>query len=500
MCIEKIIDAKFSHMKIEKIIIDGFKCFKHYEVSLCPKANVLIGRNGAGKTTLVHAITKALSFVFSNDKSLGKDFLSSGNNTLNVRGYNTSDFHFDENKREYSHDVRIKAHGCFAGETLGWELYKRNSPGASLYPSLYKNAFVKFMTATKTKNCEWPLLAYYSDSYPHVYSKVTSQTLDTINQDIIPRNFGYYQWDYESACTSLWETRLCGRLAKMQPLFTPVSRLSAAINEKEEASNLEALQKDEEYSRLKKELERVNNAFAPLHDEVSYIEQKLSLFISHLPKIQNEGYGIDYFFASQSDEGYKLSINFKNGKSILLQDLPAGYRRLFSIVMDMAYRSYILNQGKEAKGIAIIDEIDLHLHPALEQVVLEAFLKTFPQMQYIVSTHSAAVISNLDTSTEVISGKENRNCQILVMSMNEDHPQVLPNLLGVDYNAVMRDFMETPSRNEDLRHLEDLYFTYLSMELKKESQTIYEKIVSLVGKDAKILEEIRAKAAEYGVY
>ena len=86
------------------------------------------------------------------------------------------------------------------------------------------------------------------------------------------------------------------------------------------------------------------------------------------------------------------------------------------------------------------------------------------------------------------------------MSMNEDHPQVLPNLLGVDYNAVMRDFMETPSRNEDLRHLEDLYFTYLSMELKKESQTIYEKIVSLVGKDAKILEEIRAKAAEYGVY
>ena len=286
----------------------------------------------------------------------------------------------------------------------------------------------------------------------------------------------------------------------MQPLFTPASRLSAAINEKEEASNLEVLQKDEEYSRLKKELERVNNTFAPLHDEVSYIEQKLSLFISHLPKIQNEGYGIDYFFASQSDEGYKLSINFKNGKSILLQDLPAGYRRLFSIVMDMAYRSYILNQGKETKGIAIIDEIDLHLHPALEQVVLEAFLKTFPQMQYIVSTHSAAVISNLDTSTEVISGKENRNCQILVMSMNEDHPQVLPNLLGVDYNAVMRDFMETPSRNEDLSHLEVLYFTYLSMELKKESQTIYEKIVSLVGKDAKILEEIRAKAAEYGVY
>ena len=86
------------------------------------------------------------------------------------------------------------------------------------------------------------------------------------------------------------------------------------------------------------------------------------------------------------------------------------------------------------------------------------------------------------------------------MNMNEEQPQILPNLLGVDYNAVLRDLMETPSRNEDLRHLEDLYFSYLSMELKKESQTIYDKIVSLVGKKAKILDEIKAKAAEYGVH
>ena len=487
-------------MNIEKIIIDGFKCFKHYEASLCPKANVLIGRNGAGKTTLVHAIIKALSFVFSNDKSLGKDFLSSGNNTLNVRGYNTSDFHFDENKREYENEVSIKANGLFAGEKLSWELFKRNTPGASLYPSLYKEAFVTFMTAVKSKDCEWPLLAYYSDSYPHVYSKVTSQTLDTINHDVIPRNFGYYQWDYESACTSLWETRLCGRLAKMQPLYTPAARLSSAIYGKESSLNSEKLKKDKEYSRLKEEMERVTNIFEPLHKEVNYVEKKLSSFISYLPKIQNEGYEIDYFTPSQSDEGYKLSINFKNGKSSLLQDLPAGYRRLFSIVIDMAYRSYILNQGKETKGIVVIDEIDLHLHPALEQVVLEAFMGTFPQIQFIVSTHSAAVISNLDTSTESVNGKENRNSQILIMSMSEEQPQILPNLLGVDYNAVLRDFMETPSRNENLRHMEDLYFSYLSMGLKKESQTIYDKIVSLVGENAKILEEIKAKAAEYGVH
>ena len=184
----------------------------------------------------------------------------------------------------------------------------------------------------------------------------------------------------------------------------------------------------------------------------------------------------------------------------MLQDLPAGYRRLFSIVIDMAYRSYILNQGKESSGVVVIDEIDLHLHPALEQVVLNAFMVTFPQLQFFVSTHSVSVISNLDTSKTSADGEDKRENQILVMNIDEEQPQVLPNLLGVDYNAVLRDFMDTPSRNEELKNLEDLYYSYLSMDLKNESQTIYEKILALVGKDAKVLETIQNKAKEYGVH
>lgn len=86
------------------------------------------------------------------------------------------------------------------------------------------------------------------------------------------------------------------------------------------------------------------------------------------------------------------------------------------------------------------------------------------------------------------------------MNIGEEQPQVLPNLLGVDYNAVLRDFMDTPSRNEELKNLEDLYYSYLSMDLKNESQTIYNQILALVGKDAKVLETIQNKAKEYGVH
>ena len=99
---------------------------------------------------------------------------------------------------------------------------------------------------------------------------------------------------------------------------------------------------------------------------------------TYLPKVQSDGYDIDYFFATQSEEGYKLTINFKHGKTSLLQDLPEGYRRLFSIVIDMAYRSYILNQGIESTGVVVIDEIDLHLHPAFGAGCIKCILYNIP--------------------------------------------------------------------------------------------------------------------------
>jgi len=245
----------------------------------------------------------ARPLVFSNYKSLGTDFLSAGNNTLNVRGFDTSDFHFDAAAREYADEASIEADGFFYGEVLTWTLFKRNFPKASLYPSLYKDAFLVFMSSAKAPNSQWPLLAYYSDSYPHVYSKITKSTLKVINQDSIPRNFGYYQWDEESACTSLWETRLCNCLAKMQPLYTPASRLTSAIHEKETVLNEKELEEDAEYKKLVEDQKRLNETFVPLHDEVDYIQQKLSKFISYLPKVQSDGYDIDFFFATQSEEG-----------------------------------------------------------------------------------------------------------------------------------------------------------------------------------------------------
>ena len=373
-------------MDIRHIKIQNFKCLNRYSATFCPKANVLIGRNGTGKSTLIHALVKALSFVFSNDKSLGTDFLSAGNNTLNVRGFDTSDFHFDAVTREYADAASIEADGFFYGEILTWTLFKRNFPKASLYPSLYKDAFLAFMSSAKAPNNQWPLLAYYSDSYPHAYSKITKSTLKVINQDSTPRNFGYYQWDEESACTSLWETRLCNCLAKMQPLYTPASSLASAIHEKETVLNEKELEEDAEYKKLVEDQKRLNETFVPLHDEVDYIQQKLSKFIAYLTKVQSDGYDIDFFFATQSEEGYKLTINFKNGKMTITLNNKWSHGKPFSsgeyrTNNTFSYGTFETNMIA-AKGDGLVTSFFLYTGNPWDEIDVEILGKDTTKVQF----------------------------------------------------------------------------------------------------------------------
>ena len=49
-----------------------------------------------------------------------------------------------------------------------------------------------------------------------------------------------------------------------------------------------------------------------------------------------------------------------------------------------------------SKGIVLIDEIELHLHPRLQQAVLLSLAETFREVQFIVTTHSPHVLSTVD--------------------------------------------------------------------------------------------------------
>lgn len=432
-------------MKIKDIRIKDFRCFDTFYCQFKPGVNVVIGRNGAGKSTLIHAIHKAMSFIFSNDKSLGKEFLSKGNNTLNVRSLKESDYRFDVALREPAQDASIEASADYNGKPLSWELFRRNQPNAALYQSKYKKAFIAFMNEWKREGAKLPLLAYYSDSYPHKYVKTVKYALDIVNNGVMPRNFGYYQWDDEAACTSIWETRVSNCLNKIQPYYTVVSRLLSEEQELEEKLGKEKLGSDADYQRLQTELARVTQVVTEPMSEINFVEKRLKDFADSLPGIREQNRGIEVLAPVQTPEGFQLALHFKDGSTSLLQDMPAGYRRLYSIVFDMAYRSYILNGDVEPEGLAIIDEIDLHLHPELEKEVLNVFHSVFPGVQFIVSTHSPMVLTNLKSDGE--------ESQILRMEIGDKEPVVVKDIYGLDYNTGVEDVMGVDARDAEIDNL-----------------------------------------------
>ena len=118
------------------------------------------------------------------------------------------------------------------------------------------------------------------------------------------------------------------------------------------------------------------------------------------------------------------------------------------MALDIAYRSYILNGTTDSEGIVVIDEIDLHLHPALEQVILQCFQETFPQIQFIVSTHSPLVLTRIETE-----GKPN---VILHMTPGTAQPEVTHDIYGIDYNSGIEDIMGVESKNVELDYLVNL--------------------------------------------
>lgn len=437
-------------MKLKNITINNFRCFKKYHVQFATGATVLIGKNGAGKTSLLNAIHYALSIFFTNDSSMGDDLLSAGNPDLKVITTQPTDFHKGQDDDLSALDLSIQVEAHFNEKPLAWEFYKKSTSGASLYPSKYQEAYRAFMVEYRQSDL-LPLFAFYSDSFPHVGTRVSKYANKAIQeQGNIIRNFAYYKWDEEVSCTSIWQTRFINMLLKYSTL--------------KEEDSIEA-------------------------KEIEYIKEKMITFSKPINESYEEIYSFEienFFPLVDTDNKTRLYVHLKDGRNILFDHLPAGYKRLYSIAFDLAYRLYILQMKnrKEPSGIAIIDEVDLHLHPSLEQEVLIRFRNTFPKIQFIVSTHSAAVMANLK--------KEGVDNIIYDMEAQGTEPRELPDIYGIDYTTTVYDFMNTPYPDNEVKEEIDAIVRLIRMDKAELADKRKEQLKGMVTKErySKIIKEI----------
>jgi predicted ATP-binding protein involved in virulence len=117
------------------------------------------------------------------------------------------------------------------------------------------------------------------------------------------------------------------------------------------------------------------------------------------------------FFGIEEDQ--LMALKHSNKKEILpFSYLSDGQRNIVGIVADIAYRCVLLNPylelnaTKESSGIVLIDELDLHLHPKWQRTIVNKLKETFPNLQFITTTHSPFIVQSLKKE-ELIPLEEN---------------------------------------------------------------------------------------------
>ena len=469
-------------MYLKKLHISNFRCFRDYTIEFAPGVTVLFGKNGSGKSTLIHAIHKALSFAFKNDKVEEDELtLSSGFSSLRPNQYRKKeDIVRDEKSGFPLPDICIHAEADFLETTLDWDMYALTSTFA-LQPSKYKTAYKLLMSRIKETGT-FPVFAYFSDSFPHISTKASTLTKTQLSL----RNLGYLGWDDETAYSDLWITRLTKiwtmwDRAKMNVRHEEAAlancdnfKASGIINEKEYCEDV-----DLHRTRLEKVQKDINK----YNPEISSIRECLVNFSKKLPGIDV----LDFFVSVYEEDG--LCLETKDGQNPTFEKLPAGYKRIFYMALDIAYRSYILNGTTDSEGIVVIDEIDLHLHPALEQVILQCFQETFPNIQFVVSTHSPLVLTGVETE-----GKPN---VILHMASGDTKPEVTHDIYGIDYNTGIEDVMGVESKNVELDYMVNLCAYMKKRNKIAQAENIMKRILDKFAKSRNEVEKmVEAKERE----
>lgn len=125
---------------------------------------------------------------------------------------------------------------------------------------------------------------------------------------------------------------------------------------------------------------------------------------------------------------------------LALNELSDGYQSVLTILFDLvlryAFRFITLPDPLLAAAIVVIDEIDLHLHPRLQRTVLNQFTKVFPNTQFIVTTHSPAVVQGaVDAGHRIVSLTESGG----ISKAKPLGPGTMRDLKGAEIGALLLD-------------------------------------------------------------
>lgn len=327
-------------MTIQSLRLENYRSFSTLQLEFAPRLNVFAGENGSGKSTILEALITLLSWwsnrLSSSSRSAsGKPVepLAIRNGTRSCRASLTALFHdIPENK-------------------ITWSIYQVR-PG---HTPMGRNELMDLTVAVN----QWRELHGRDgydpfDSIPVIVQyPVTRAALDIPNRIRTHHDFGML---------TIYDRKLFGD-ADFRNFFE-------WFRDREDLENEKRRDGSEELDRPLSAVRTALNAFLPAFTNWRIRRNPMHMEVT------------------------------KQGKAVWIDQLSDGEKNLVAMVGDIAMRLALANpvakDPLKGHGIVMIDEVELHLHPAWQQSVLFDLLATFPGLQFFITTHSPFVLSKLN--------------------------------------------------------------------------------------------------------
>lgn len=166
---------------------------------------------------------------------------------------------------------------------------------------------------------------------------------------------------------------------------------------------------------------------------------------------------------------YNFDIIIKDREPFNFYQLSDGHSAIISIVTELLLRMDAHNaKVYDLEGIVLIDEIETHLHVALQKKILPFLTAFFPKIQFIVTTHSPFVLSSIRNATI---------CDLETRIVTSD-------LSAYSYSALVESYFKADEFSENIKNNINQYEILMALDNLDEMQE--EKLEELEEK----LEEI----------
>jgi predicted ATP-binding protein involved in virulence len=136
-------------------------------------------------------------------------------------------------------------------------------------------------------------------------------------------------------------------------------------------------------------------------------------------------------------------------------------------------------------GTVLVDEIDLHLHPTLQSVVVNSLKKAFPNLQFIITSHAPMIMTGIELA-------EGNKIYQLRFQESEGYMAREVEMYGMDASTIIEDIIGIPARTKEVDENLKTLFSYIDADQYRKAKEVLQQMRDRFGE--KLPELSRAEA------